>query len=186
MMVASNMDMDSPETSQEGEWSVWQYFQQAKDAAVAYLYDAAHSEAEVRRYLQKKKQFPEPVVEKALSWLHEMHWLDDQDIAQRMVQKAQQRSQPESRQALKQRLLRRGLKTDTVASALAEIPYDEYQGALHAGRKKLSAVDRRLASEGVTGYLLQSRRQALVAGYLIRRGYSSRTVKDVLKELLGD
>lgn len=165
---------------------------QGRDMALKYMAMAAHSRFEVQRYLALKRGIPPAVAESLVQSLKQEGYLDDLALCLRLVEQAGMQTHPPGTMALSQRLQRRGLDKETIRAALAQAGYEEFDGALGQGERKLpelrARVQRLLCKKGNSGDGRQElyRLRESLAGFLARKGYGQETVRAVVERLLGD
>jgi regulatory protein len=103
-------------------------------------------------------------------------WLDDTQFARAWIEDRADRKQY-GRRRLAAELRQRGVDAETVSEAIGSVDEeDEVRRALAAASKRWVDVESLSHEEAQA----QNRR---LAGYLMRRGFSSRVVTQVLKDL---
>lgn len=127
---------------------------------MVYLGFKARSEAEIRKYLEKKEYAPDEI-DHAIAQLHEYKLISDIQYAQAFV-----KAKPgNGKYLLKQKLRQRGIDQETAEEALQAIsPEEEEQNAYSLLQKRLRGDTDKLA--------IQKAMQAVM-----RRGFSYDTVK---------
>lgn len=114
-----------------------------REAALLYLSYGAHTLTELDKYLQRKVGATSAEAKPVMDRLVEEGYADDRALCERLVQQSLEAGAKESQEALRHRLLRRGLPGDMVREVLSDSHYDEYEGALRSGRKKLAEIERK-------------------------------------------
>lgn len=164
--------------------------QQAYDRAVRFLSVRPRSRAEVRRHLTltatnaankiaddaAASAAAEAVVEAVIEKLTQQGYLNDGDFARFWVDNRQQ-FRPKGSRALRQELRQRGLDSETIDAALADI--DPSAGAYRAAQHQA----RRLAGLVKTDPAMFRRK---LGDFLARRGYDYEIVRDVLARLAAE
>lgn len=147
----------------------------AMETAVSFLASRSRTVQEVRRRLIRAG-YPAEAVESVVARLLDLHYLDDDDYAERFVQE-RRRARPLGRRGLASELRRHGIDARIVEEATSGIPPgDERAAALQVARDRLART-----SEPDP----RKRRQRL-AGLLQRRGFDWETISSVLTEVLGE
>lgn len=88
------------------------------NAAARFLEARPRSVHEVRRHLAEAR-YPEPLIERAIERLLELHWLDDETFARSWVE-SRDRAHPRGQQALRRELTLKGIDRQVVETVLAE------------------------------------------------------------------
>lgn len=134
-------------------------------AGLSHLARRARTIAEMRSFL-KAKGHPEPEINRVVSRLMEMGYLNDRDYAERFV--ASCRSRPRGRVRLTSELLSKGVPREIIDSTLAS--------SFTAGEES-EALNRALAKAvSQTGGGLDAAGRRRVASRLLRRGFASAQV----------
>ncbi|MEG2859878.1 MAG: RecX family transcriptional regulator [Clostridia bacterium] len=134
-------------------------FSGAYECALSMLDRSAKTQMQVLQTLVRKGFVP-AAAEAAIERLNENHLLDDQALAERMVELAQGR--PVGRYALKRKLRAKGVSEEDADAALASMTREDQQdGALMAARKLMSRYE---------GLEIRAARQKLSQA-LARRGF---------------
>lgn len=149
---------------------------QSKDAlehayqqALQFLSYRRRSEAEIQRHLRKHK-VPEDVLELALLRLRNNRLVDDGQFAADWIEN-RNTFRPRSRRALDWELRQKGIPTEAVQSAVAEL--DEPALAYQAGLKKARQL----------GSLPWADFRSRLYGFLSRRGFPGETIAPVVSRL---
>ena len=145
-------------------------FQKALDTALNFLSYRPRSEKEVRQNLVRKG-FSESFIERVITRLKELQFIDDAAFARFWVQNREAHS-PRSHRALEFELRTKGVNQETLDEAIEET-IDQETSATAAARKKLRSL-RNLDYKDF--------RQKL-GSYLARRGYDYATIKSVVNSL---
>jgi regulatory protein len=138
----------------------------AYERVLDFLSYRPRSEAEIRRYLQRKQVSPS-VQKEVIARLTRAGLLDDRAFAHYWVEN-RERFKPRGAYALRSELRQKGLSEAVIASALEHV--DEEEGAYRAAQQ-------RVARWGHLDY--QPFRQKLSA-YLRRRGFAFETIEAVI------
>ncbi len=88
------------------------------NAAARFLEARQRSVHEVRRHLAEAR-YPEPLIERAVERLLELHWLDDEMFARTWVE-SRDRAHPRGQQALRRELALKGIDREIVEIVLSE------------------------------------------------------------------
>lgn len=143
----------------------------AKELALSYLAYANRTAWEVRRYLARN-QVAQEIRQEILDWLLAQQFINDDQLASYLVQRAAEFGGKDSAKALAAKLVKRGIKPASVTRVLTEEGYDELPAARVLAAKKWAELQRK-----------QSPKPRLaLAGYLSRKGFSNRTIHKVLAE----
>ncbi len=140
--------------------------EQAFQRALHYLNYRPRTEAELRRYLQKRG-LDEALIESTIDRLRELKLIDDAAFAQRWVE-SRNTFRPRGRRALRAELRQKGLDEDLIAQALTQV--DEEALAYQAAQKALRRY---------RGLAWPEFRRKLSA-YLARRGFPYAVVQEVV------
>ena len=141
----------------------------AFQAALRFLSLRARSESEIKQHLRKHK-FSEDVMEQTMLRLRRSQSADDSQFAQAWVEN-RTAFRPRSRRALIWELGRKGVPSETIEAAIAEL--DEAELAFLAGTKQA----RRLSESS----WLDFRRQ--LYAFLARRGFPSEMIGTAVRRL---
>lgn len=146
---------------------------QVKDRALRLLTFRALTERELRDRLRQQDS-PADVIDQVILWLRELGYLDDRSYAVRWVQeRAQGRGYGPVR--LRYELLQKGVAPEYIDEALALLSPEEYeQIAYDEARRRLLRRSARPLTDA-------DRRR--LAGFLQRRGFTTETVRRVLRRL---
>lgn len=145
--------------------------EEAHEAALRYLGYRPRSEAEVRRFLERKG-FPPQVQEETLARLRQSSLVSDGEFTRFWVENREQ-FRPRSRRALRYELRQKGIAPGLIEETLASV--DEADGALAVGRKKAE----RLAQEGLDARTFRQK----LGQFLARRGYEYDLIRQVTSQL---
>ena len=165
------------------------------NAAARFLEARQRSVGEVRRHLAEAR-YPEPLIERAVERLLELHWLDDETFARSWVE-SRDRAHPRGTQALRRELALKGIDRETVEAVLAE--RDSDGGARPAaidttvetqpGASADELAARRLLERKGSGFArlpdLRLRRQRAYA-LLARNGFDADVCRDVSAAFVRD
>lgn len=159
----------------------------ARDAALGLLSHRARSRAELRRRLQQK-ELPGPAVERALAWLDERGYLDDDAFAEAFI-RDRLRLRPRGRLGLLQELRRKGVDGATAEAAIDRVMADEEVDEIALAREAAGAWARRNAP--AVRRAARSREDRLRArrrlyGHLARRGFAPDAVRAAIGAVLDD
>ena len=146
----------------------------AKATAMHYLAHKARTEAEVRRKLQRS-DLPEQAVEQAIQRLHALGYLDD-DAYTREYVRSRFRTKGYGPQRLRADLRRRGVAPALIEAALAELLGADDR--LTAAREQALQRWPRLAREPDP-----RKRRKKLSDFLLRRGFTYDTVRQVVDEV---
>ena len=160
---------------------------------MVYLARAAHSRAEVLRYLVERRRFSQDAAREAVAALEQEGLLDDRRLAERMVELSEASRRAESRTMLVRRLRRRGIAADIVSDLVSSERVDELSAARKMARAKWAALrerqKRRAGQEDdMQGAPAEQERGILRAlgAYLGRKGFASDIIIQILDELGSD
>jgi regulatory protein len=146
---------------------------EARAVALRYLGYAARSRAEMERRLERDG-FSEAIIAQALEEIEARGWVDDRAYADAWIADRADRKSSGKR-LLAQELQRKGIEKQTLQEALSQIaPEDEKERALTAALKKWQP-------SGDPALLAKEKRR--LSDYLMRRGFSWDTIKQVFAEL---
>lgn len=142
--------------------------------AMRLLEARLRSTAEIRERLQRK-EFDQEAIELALARLAELGLVDDEAFARRWVEN-RQLYRPRGPGALRNELRRKGINAALIERALSdeELIGDTEAQALEAARRVLRKYT------DASDYASFSRR---LGGYLLRRGFTSDTIRPILVRL---
>ena len=136
-------------------------------AALRFLSYRPRTAKEVERRLEGR--FAAPVVEKTISYLIDLKYLDDASFCAQWIG-SRERRRPKGSRALRQELRRLGVEQHLVEEALEGM--DETASARNAGRRQAN----KLAAQGTTA---QEFRQKLTP-FLQRRGFTYGTIREAI------
>jgi regulatory protein len=145
----------------------------ARAICLRLLTGAAKSRADLAKALERRN-VPDEVAERVLDRFGEVGLIDDAAFARAWVG-SRQRGRGLARRALALELARRGIDTEHVEEALAEVSDDDELIAARA------LVQRRLAA---TRGLPTEARVRRLTGLLARKGYSGGIARAVVREAL--
>lgn len=140
-------------------------------AALNLLSFRPRASGELQRKLREKGYSAESA-EAAIKRMLELGYLNDADFADRWIENRQEHK-PRSRKLLQQELRQKGIDSDTIDDALAEIEIDEVTDALELARKKANSMQA----------LDQQTRHRRLSGFLGRRGYGYDVIRKVLEQI---
>lgn len=141
----------------------------AKETAIRFIGYRPRSVAETEKKLQEKG-FEEQTIGAAIERLQELALLDDEAFAHYWVEQ-RETFKPKSHLAMRQELRQKGIATDIVDQVLGVV--DEYQSAYRAAEGKI-----RLWQDAD-----EETFRTKLMGYLQRRGFSYRIIKEVTDEM---
>lgn len=157
----------------------------AREYALVYVAQSAHSAFEVVRYLTKKRSVAKDVAERVVARLMEDGYLNDRALCERIVEQVLVSRARESRQALTYRLRRKGIAVSIVAEVLEEHTFPEYEGALDAATRKLPEIDRKLSRATIrTGEQYPDEEQMENDEALFGQPRQTKTAKTVSPQML--
>jgi regulatory protein len=145
--------------------------EQAREQALNYLSYRPRSEAEVRRYLQGKRDVSEAAVDEVLERLRRVDLVDDLAFARYWVEN-RARFRPRGKRRLRYELRQKGVPSDAIEGALDA--YDEAQAARDAAQ----AQARRLS------HLPPETFRRRFTQRMARRGFSYHVIRELLDDLL--
>lgn len=145
-------------------------FEKAYDRVLNYLAYRPRSNAEVRRYL-KKKRVPLPVSEEVLERLTAAGFLDDEAFARYWVEN-RETFKPRGRRLLRHELRQKGVDYALISEALADV--DEGESAYRAACKRASRYI----------HLDDELFRKKMYGFLRRRGFGYDVVRETLSRVL--
>lgn len=132
----------------------------------------AHTRSELQQALAKR-EVPAEVAERVLNRMEQVGLIDDESFAGDWVASRQQRRHL-SRRGLRAELTRKGIDTEIISEAVAEVDDD----AEHAAA--LALVERKKASYARLDSAVRQRR---IMGLLARRGFSGAVAARVLADI---
>ncbi len=138
------------------------------DKAFKYLSFRPRSEKEVRDKLKMKKA-PSEIIDKIITQLVNLKFLDDEKFAQWWIEQRTQFS-PRGERVLKLELRQKGISQDVIESALQnteDIVKDDLESAKKLVRKKLDRYK----------HLSRQKLYQKLGAYLARRGFDWQTIK---------
>lgn len=144
----------------------------ATEAALAFVAYRPRSEREVRDRL-RRSGYGQEAIDHAIARLHDWHYLDDADFAQRWVEN-RSTHRPRGRRLLQQELRRKGIDGETARAAIDEAELDEAAAAEALARSRLAAY------AGEEPAIVRRR----LGAYLARRGYDYDIVRAALERVL--
>jgi regulatory protein len=145
--------------------------ERALQQAFNYLSYRPRSEHELRRYLSQKGHAPE-TIDAVMRKLVDYHYVDDQVFAVSWVEN-RQRFRPSGPRLLRAELRLKGVDRTVVDQAIADVANDEKTLALQAAIKR---------AENLKGAAYPEFSRKL-GGFLARRGFSTETVWEVVRQL---
>jgi regulatory protein len=141
----------------------------AKEATNNYLSYRPRSVQEVRRHLSKK-EYSDQVIDEVIEDLSQADLLDDRTFVNYWIEQ-REAFRPRGRFALRQELYQKGINTEIIDAALAQV--DEYDSAFRAGKKK--AIQLAGTEE------MEFRKK--LGQFLKRRGFEYEIIAEVTKAL---
>jgi regulatory protein len=149
--------------------------QKAYDRAVRFLSYRPRSVAEVRQHLAHLEAgYSAELIEAVIVRLTEQGYLNDEEFARYWVEN-RQRFRPKGSRALRQELRQRGLESDVIEMALANV--DAEEAAMQAARPRAERLAA-LAQADPTAF----RRK--LSDFLLRRGFGYDVVEGIVDALL--
>ena len=143
----------------------------AMSAALRLLGQRARSVAELRTRLRRQDYTP-AVVERVITRLNELGYLDDAAFAQRWIE-TRQRTSPRGAALLRRELRQHGIAGHVAEQAVASAAGDAYAQARRAAAPRLARLAR-------AEFETFARR---LGGYLTRRGFPANIVYAVVRDL---
>lgn len=140
-------------------------------AALNLLSFRPRASGELQRKLREKGYSAESAAA-AIQRMLELGYLNDADFADRWIENRQEHK-PRSRKLLQQELRQKGIDSDTIEEALADVEIDEVADALELARKKANSMQG----------LDQQTRHRRLSGFLGRRGYGYDVIRKVLEQI---
>lgn len=140
-------------------------------AALNLLSFRPRASGELQRKLREKGYSAESAAA-AIQRMLELGYLNDADFADRWIENRQEHK-PRSRKLLQQELRQKGIDSDTIEEALADVAIDEVADALELARKKANSMQG----------LDQQTRHRRLSGFLGRRGYGYDVIRKVLEQI---
>ena len=150
----------------------------AREEALRWLASSARSRAEVLRRLQRHG-YPPEVAEATVAWLTERQWLDDAVLARQYAESLRDGRRTLGQVAARRKLAARGIEPAVIDAALRAV-FAGGDGELTAARAAAAQAMRRL------GGLERRVAERRLAGALQRRGFGFETIRQVLRENLGE
>jgi len=145
----------------------------AYELALRYVSYRPRSEAEMRRYLERK-ELDEEAIGRVLQRLHDAGQLGDREFARFWVEN-RETFRPRGRWALRTELRQKGVDSDIIESAIAGVDEEASASRAAEGRmRRLRGLDERTFHRRLLGYL-----QRRGFGY----GVSRRIVEHLWREL---
>ncbi|MFH1459274.1 MAG: regulatory protein RecX [Candidatus Omnitrophota bacterium] len=152
-----------------------QLLDQAKKSAFRLLKFRLRSGLEINQHL-KKKGFTKQIINKTLTFLQELGYIDDLKFAKVWVN-YRLKLNPCSKNLLQHELREKGIDPNFIKEALLVINADaEFDIAREIAKKRLRQI------KGLPVEVIARR----LAGYLARRGYTQSLIVDLVKELIND
>ncbi len=147
--------------------------QKAKNYCFLLLKFRARSETEIYDSLKRKK-FDEEIIKAACKSLKEKGFIDDDCFAQQWI--VSRLRKPFGLRRIRQELILKGIADNVIESNIAKITdnYSEEDIILNIAKIKLSKF---------TGQDTDKEKKRLY-GYLLRRGFSSEVIVNVINELI--
>ena len=143
------------------------------------------SEREIRThiknyYFRKKKSESEEevglIIENILVRLSRLRLLDDRSFAVWWLEQRQNSGRPQGKWRIKLELAQKGISREIIDEVLASSGANEFDLALKAVRRKLPAYIKLPVREG----------NLKITRYLLGRGFSAATVREVTKQVFAD
>ncbi|NMA67336.1 MAG: regulatory protein RecX [Clostridiaceae bacterium] len=144
----------------------------ARERAVRFLYSRDRSEEEVINKLIFKG-FDKDVAKNAAQSLKAIGYIDDNRYARRYLTE-RIRLKSLSKKALQMELKRKGISDEIIDEALSEFEIEDEEVAYRAAKKKFSKYD-----------IEDKKVQLRIMRFLAHRGFSTETVRKVIKYLQG-
>lgn len=150
----------------------------ARKVAMRYLETTARSRAEIERRLERGG-FSEDIIAAVVAEIEARGWLNDTEFARAWVEDRADRKQY-GKTRLTLELRRKGIASDTIDESLAGVSQeDRLARAMGAVTKKIDPE----SFQTMSGTDLQAEKRRL-SGFLLRRGFSWSTVKQVFQRLM--
>lgn len=145
-----------------------------KERALHLLAHRPYTEHELRCRLQQGNVTPE-CVDEVLDWLRSLGYVDDAAFARRWVEVRRQ-TKGFGPVRLRHELVERGVATEFIEAALAEVSEEEYvESAFEQARQRLERL----------GEVPEAKARRQIYGFLVRRGFTGNTVARVMRRLFG-
>jgi regulatory protein len=164
-----NLTADEVEQIQQGEVR-----QECFDSALRFVQMRLHSRAELKRKLVRK-EFGPAIIEGVLDDLTRLEYLDDARFAAARAAAAASHKHHGPRRAM-QELMRAGVKADLARSATDKV-YADHDPVAIAERLAMRQVPRLKKLERAVA-------KRRLMGMLIRRGFDSRMIAEVVRKAL--
>jgi regulatory protein len=145
---------------------------ESKDAALKFLSYRMRSEKEVRDKL-RKKEFAGEIIDEVIKDLKRVNLLDDYEFASAWI-RDRISDKPRGKTLLKQELWKKGIKKEIIEKVLREYFEDEEE-ELNLAKQLLEKRKKRYEN------LEKNVAKRRIMSFLLRRGFSYETVKEVLK-----
>lgn len=147
----------------------------AFEAAAAFLSYRPRSEREVRDRL-RKKEFPEPSIERVIERLKHLRLVNDDDFARYWLEQ-RQAHRPSGSRLLRLELRRKGVEHDTAEQTVADSERDE---------DPVEAACRAAARKAQSLHSLDDREfERRLGQFLVRRGFDYETARSACRRLRG-
>ena len=148
------------------------YFLKAKEYAFLLLKFRLRSEKEMTERL-KKKNLPEQAVKETIAFLKEKKFIDDIVFARAWINSRLR--QPLGLRRIRQELVQKGLDKEIIENSLSQVKehYNESQIVSQLAQQRFSKLKN----------IEPLKAKARVYGYLIRRGFASDIVGEVVNKL---
>ncbi len=158
------------------------------NAAARFLEARQRSVHEVRRHLSEAR-YPEPLIERAIERLLELHWLDDETFARSWVE-SRDRAHPRGHQALRRELALKGIDRETIQLVIGErdegaagelVAAQDHDGAADEGSADERAAIRLLEKKGASLARVEDPRVRRQRAYalLARNGFDADVCREV-------
>ncbi len=167
LKLNEGMELNADEFN--GKLEIIQYKSALRDA-LHLLARSSKTEHEIEKKL-KNKQYPEKAIRKALEYLKDIRYINDESYTESFI-RSMSHTSGTSRRSLYYKLANKGVDSEIIQQKLEESDIDDYSSALKAAVKKAAGMkgDKR------------EKASKLIA-FLYRKGFSMEVCKKVISEL---
>lgn len=143
---------------------------QAQDVALRFIGYKMRTEREVRQKLTEGS-FSEEVIEEVINFLCKYKYTDDREYAKRYISE-RLRLNPKSAYALRMELMQRGVSEEVCQEVLSQTDFYEVEDAVKWIERKTKGL-----------WPPDEKKRKQLYGFLQRKGYSYRVIKDAFEEM---